>query len=105
MSKEISSSSSRETLGRVRSTRTGRMRVTRIEARRELAVSGEPAAWSHLIKANSSALTFLGITLGVFVSRKFFVVPIGVGAMLAQDFLRRAIDGDSRSISRRRRPA
>src|SRR5204862_388477 len=84
-----------------RTTRAGRTRVTRIEARRELAVSGEPAAWSDLIKANSSALTFLGITLGVFISRKFFVVPIGIGAMLAQDFLRRAIDGNSGRTVRR----
>lgn len=105
MGKESSTPSSRETLGRVPSTRASRSRVTRIEARRELAVSGEPAGWTDLIKANSAALTFLGITMGVFISRKFFIVPIGLGAMLVQDLLKRSFEGDSRKAGRRRRAA
>jgi len=45
--------------------------------------------WSleRILKSNSSALTFLGITLGVFVSRRFFALPFAVGLMMAQDSL------------------
>ena len=40
-----------------------------------------------LLRENASSLTFLGITLGVFVSRKFLVLPLAIGLMLAQDKL------------------
>jgi hypothetical protein len=40
-----------------------------------------------VLRANASSLTFLGITLGVFVSRKFLVLPLAIGLMLAQDKL------------------
>ncbi|HLY10287.1 MAG TPA: hypothetical protein VKW04_13350 [Planctomycetota bacterium] len=36
---------------------------------------------------NSAALTFFGISLGVFVSRRFFALPLAVAAMLAQESL------------------
>jgi len=41
----------------------------------------------RFLKDNSSALTFLGVTLGVFVSRKFLILPVAVGLMLAQEKL------------------
>ena len=101
MSREFPSSSQRGSVG----FRSLRPRVSRIESRRELAVSGEPAGLANLIKANASAFTFLGITLGVFVSRKFFVVPVGIAAMLVQDALRDSVASAAprRKIRRRRR--
>lgn len=47
------------------------------------------------LKENSSSLTFLGITLGIFISRKFFALPVAVAAMLAQDTL--GMEGLSRA--------
>jgi hypothetical protein len=41
----------------------------------------------QFLKSNASALTFLGITLGVFISRRFFALPVAVAAMLAQETL------------------
>jgi hypothetical protein len=39
-----------------------------------------------VILKNSAALTFLGLTLGTFISRKFLVVPVAVLVTLAQEF-------------------
>jgi hypothetical protein len=44
----------------------------------------------HFLKQNASGLTFLGVTLGVFVSRKFLILPLAIGLMLAQDKLGKA---------------
>ncbi|HXG61741.1 MAG TPA: hypothetical protein VNO22_10215 [Planctomycetota bacterium] len=44
----------------------------------------------RVLRANASGLTLLGLTLGVFVSRKFFVLPVAVWTMLLQDVLARA---------------
>jgi len=41
----------------------------------------------QFLKGNSSALTFLGITLGVFISRRFFDLPVAVALMMAQETL------------------
>src|SRR5206468_3003660 len=91
-------------LGRQDSPRAQRSRFTRIEARRELAVSGDPGGLAHLIRENASALTFLGLGLGVFVSRKFFIVPVGVAAMLLQDYVRDYLSpAPGRRVRRRRR--
>lgn len=55
--------------------------------------SPDPDSWTspggleRVLKENSSALTFIGITLGVFISRRFFALPLAVAAMLAQDTL------------------
>jgi hypothetical protein len=43
----------------------------------------------RVLRANANGLTLLGLTLGVFVSRKFFVLPVAVWAMLLQDALAR----------------
>jgi hypothetical protein len=58
--------------------------------------SGGGRSWSGLLQANASAFTFLGITLGVFVSRKFFVVPVAIAAMMAQDLLKSGLDSAGR---------
>jgi hypothetical protein len=39
------------------------------------------------LKNNAAGLTFLGVTLGVFVSRKFLILPVAVALMLAQEKL------------------
>jgi hypothetical protein len=102
--RELPSSSRRESASAA-GARSPRSRVTRIEASRELSVSGEPAGLAQLIKANASAFTFLGITGGVFVSRKFLIVPVGIGAMLVQDWLRDSMQVGRRGRGRRRRRA
>jgi len=40
----------------------------------------------RLLQVHSGTMTFLGLTLGVFVSRKFFMIPLAVAAALAQEF-------------------
>lgn len=41
----------------------------------------------QVLKRNASSLTFLGVTLGVFLSRRFFAIPVAVALMLAQESL------------------
>jgi hypothetical protein len=48
--------------------------------------SGTGADPSAAIYKHSAALTFMGLTLGVFVSRKFFMIPAAVALTLAQEF-------------------
>src|SRR5262249_527066 len=48
--------------------------------------TGEAQDLSGIIFENSGVLTFLGLTMGIFVSRKFFVIPLAVGVTLAQEF-------------------
>lgn len=45
-----------------------------------------------LVRAHAGSLTFLGLTLGIFVSRKFFVLPVAVAATLFQDVLARSVE-------------
>jgi hypothetical protein len=45
------------------------------------------ASLEEFLRENASSLTFLGVTLGVFLSRKFLILPVAVGLMLAQDRL------------------
>lgn len=39
----------------------------------------------RFVRDNSSLLSFAGLTLGVFLSRKFFVLPVAVAFTLAQE--------------------
>jgi hypothetical protein len=43
------------------------------------------------IRDCSSVCTFLGLTLGVFVSRKFLILPLAVAAITVQDTVRAAL--------------
>ena len=43
----------------------------------------------RLLQVHSGSLTFLGLTLGVFVSRKFFMIPLAVALSLAQEFAKK----------------
>ena len=40
---------------------------------------------SQLLLSQSAACTFLGLTLGVFISRKFFILPLAVAVTLTQE--------------------
>lgn len=48
-------------------------------------LNGRPL--ERFLKENASGLTFLGVTLGVFISRKFLILPVAVALMLAQEKL------------------
>jgi hypothetical protein len=73
-----------------RTRRAGRRR-RRIARRAGSVPRGEAARSNQMmerfLKDNAAGLTFLGITLGVFVSRKFLVLPVAVALMLAQEKL------------------
>jgi hypothetical protein len=81
------------TSGRLHSTEgmmgSRQVRRRRIGRRRPLqsAFDSQERTLDQFLKGNSSALTFLGITLGVFISRKFFALPVAVAVMMAQDTL------------------
>jgi hypothetical protein len=66
------------------------VRVRRRNGRRrplQSAIDMRERSLDQFLKGNSSALTFLGITLGVFISRRFFALPVAVAVMLAQETL------------------
>jgi len=54
---------------------------------RRTAASRNGQMVERFLKDNAAGLTFLGITLGVFVSRKFLILPVAVALMLAQEKL------------------
>jgi hypothetical protein len=83
-------------VGRRGSTSPVRSKVRRPSTSRAPLTSGGGRGWSGLLQENASAFTFLGITLGVFVSRKFFVVPVAIAAMMAQDLLKSGLDSAAR---------
>lgn len=51
--------------------------------------------FDRLVRSNAATLTFCGLALGVFVSRKFFVLPVAVAAVLAQDLLAGSLEAAS----------
>ena len=51
----------------------------------------------RLIQAHSGLLSFAGLTLGVFVSRKFLVLPLAVALTLAQEMAKERLGVDGRS--------
>lgn len=53
------------------------------------------------VQNNGSTLSFLGLTLGVFVSRKFLVVPIAVALTYAMDALRGILESEASPAARR----
>jgi len=84
---------------------TGTRRPRRTMARRggariRVARNGN-ATLEQFLRENASGLTFLGVTLGVFLSRKFLVLPVAVGLMLAQDRLTQMIPSRARRGLRR----
>lgn len=49
--------------------------------------NGRKTTMEQFLKENASSLTFFGVTLGVFLSRKFLILPVAVALMLAQEHL------------------
>lgn len=46
----------------------------------------EKSGLDRVLRVHSGSLTFLGMTLGVFVSKKFFMLPLAVAVALAQEY-------------------
>lgn len=71
--------------------RTGRMGRRRRRMSRRNGSAGRSEStrppMERFLKENAAGLTFLGMTLGVFVSRKFLVLPVAVALMMAQEKL------------------
>ena len=77
-----------ETEPRTRKTGRRRRRIApRTGSVRRAEASRNGQMMERFLKDNAAGLTFLGITLGVFVSRKFLVLPVAVALMLAQEKL------------------
>lgn len=56
----------------------------------------------NFLKENASSLTFFGVTLGVFLSKKFLILPVAVALMLAQEHLAMAgLERARRAVRRR----
>ena len=54
----------------------------------------------RLVQSNSGLLTFAGLTLGVFISRKFLVLPLAVALTLAQEMAKDRLGAVGRSRRR-----
>jgi hypothetical protein len=52
---------------------------------------GEEGGLGHFLMSQSAAWTFLGLTLGVFVSRKFFMLPFAVAVTLTQELAKKRL--------------
>ena len=71
-------------------TRTGRIGRRGRRMSRRNGAGGRPTTrtgMERFLKDNATGLTFLGITLGVFVSKKFLVLPLAVALAMAQEKL------------------
>lgn len=98
--KEAETTTRLEGVARQSRTRRGRRSSgRRTPAIRTGGTQGSPL--EQFLKENASSLTFLGVTLGVFVSRKFLVLPVAVALMLAQKHLGMAGLERARELVRR----
>jgi hypothetical protein len=71
-----------------RQNRIGRIRTPASRARtRSRRTTGAGRDLDTFVRSNAGVLTLVGLTLGVFISRRFLVLPIAVAAMIAQDTL------------------
>lgn len=71
---------------------------TKTRVRASAAASGD---LGRIVQSNSALLTFAGLTLGVFVSRKFFVLPLAVACTLAQEMAKARLSSNARRPRRR----
>jgi len=83
----VKEAESRVVVGTATSSRARRGRRGGRVGRGGSSLSVNVSRLEDLLRENASSLTFLGITLGVFVSRKFLVLPLAIALMLAQDKL------------------
>ena len=79
--------SMRDPIGASARLSTSRTRSARSRPRAEGSASFTTSSGDlgRLVQANSGLLTFAGLTLGVFVSRKFLVLPLAVAFTIAQE--------------------
>jgi len=72
-----------------------------VRGARKLRRSGRSKDLTGMFYENSALLTFAGLTLGVFVSKKFFLVPVALGVTLAQEYVKsRVLERAGRRASR-----
>ena len=62
-----------------------RSRSGRSRPQAEAGASFSSGDLGRLVQAHSGLLSFAGLTLGVFVSRKFLVLPLAVAFTIAQE--------------------
>jgi hypothetical protein len=74
-----------ETTAKVQPSRRGRAASPRVEA------TLNTDDLSRFVQSNSGILSFAGLTLGVFLSRKFFVLPIAVAFTVAQEMAKERV--------------
>ena len=85
---------------RFRSTSPSSFRSRRA-ARRERGEATSPVFEEGFIQNHGSTLSFLGLTLGVFISRKFLVLPIAVALTFVMDALRGLLESEASTAVRR----
>ena len=74
---------------------SSRSRTSRARARGSATFDSQDLG--RLVQAHSGLLSFAGLTLGVFISRKFFVLPVAVAFTLAQELAKERLGADGRS--------
>ncbi len=74
---------------------------SRRAARRDRGDAVSPVFEEGFVQNHGSTLSFLGLTLGVFISRKFLVVPIAVALTFVMDALRGIMESEASTASRR----
>jgi hypothetical protein len=79
-----------------RLTASARARGAKRRSRTEGTASFSAEDLGRFVQANSGLLTFAGLTLGIFVSRKFLVLPVAVALTLAQEMAKDHLGVDSR---------
>jgi hypothetical protein len=85
---------------RFRSTSPSTFRSRRA-ARPDRGPSASPVFEEGFVQNHGSTLSFLGLTLGVFISRKFLVVPIAVALTFVMDALRGILENEASTSTRR----
>jgi hypothetical protein len=72
-----------------RAARIGRIRAPKTRRTNRTGAAKAERLWDvdRFVKSNAGTLTLVGLTLGVFVSRRFFVLPIAIAAMTLQEAL------------------
>jgi len=66
----------------------GSVRASRRTPRRpKTSRRGSPGTVEHFLKQNAGAIAFAGVTLSVFASKKFHILPAAMVLMMAQEKL------------------
>lgn len=73
---------------------------TRSTSRRGTRGPTAAPALDRWLRANSGALTFAGLTLGIFVSRKFLILPLAAMAGLCAEGVKNVVQRASEASAR-----